>query len=108
MPRRRVNLRTDFHFRMSKKKERSTKIFVTGATGFIGSAVAQELIGAGYKVIGLARSDAGGKSLIAAGAQVHRSDLKDPEVFARRIRNSQAGGKNSRLCRCAICTYGKA
>jgi nucleoside-diphosphate-sugar epimerase len=66
------------------------RIFLTGATGFIGSAIVLELIDAGHQVIGVTRSDAGAKALADAGAQVYRGTLEDPDNLARGAADADA------------------
>lgn len=59
------------------------KVFVTGATGYIGSALIQELIGAGHQVLGLARSEETAQKLTAIGVEVHRGSLTDLDSLRR-------------------------
>jgi nucleoside-diphosphate-sugar epimerase len=59
------------------------RIFITGATGFIGSTIVAELLQAGHQVLGMTRSDAGAQSLTAAGAEVFRGDLQDLDSLRR-------------------------
>ena len=59
------------------------RVFVTGATGFVGSAVVQELLASGHEVVGLARSTDGAAKLEQAGANVLRGTIQDHDVLRR-------------------------
>src|SRR3984957_19406619 len=64
------------------------RIFVTGASGWIGSATVSDLLEAGHEVVGLARSEASAQRLEAAGAIVQRGDLDDPDGLAKAAADS--------------------
>ena len=66
------------------------RVFLTGATGFIGSQILSELRDRGHRVLGLARSDDGARRLEAAGADVHRGDLEQPETLVSGIATADA------------------
>lgn len=66
------------------------RVFLTGATGFIGSHIVPELLSAGHQVVGLARSDEGAAALAKAGAEFYRGDLEHPESLARGAEQADA------------------
>jgi nucleoside-diphosphate-sugar epimerase len=77
-------------FQQKPTKDYAMRVFVTGATGFIGSAVTAELIAAGHQVLGMTRSEQGAAALRAAGATPHHASLEDIDAIRQGAAQAEA------------------